>query len=147
MTGSLNKPDIRRNRYGQRDSMETYGIYKGKQYPLAQIDQQLILKSTKEEAGFTKYVDVSGKVHEDLFVKEFKRKDLEKVFQLNDMAYYKGEKLEVLNVINDDTEEIELFTMDKRKAEKLGFVQHDKLSFRKTAARKEVELIKEYKDI
>ncbi|KIL51071.1 hypothetical protein [Jeotgalibacillus campisalis] len=127
--------------------METYGMYKGKQYPLTKIGQRLILKSTNEEPGFTKYVDVLGKIHEDLFVKEVKRKDLEKVFQVNDLAYYKGEKFDVLNVINDDTEEIELFTMNKSKAEKLGFIQHDQLSFRKTTARKEVELVKEYKDL
>lgn len=125
--------------------METYGVYKGKEYIITIIGQKIIMKSDEQEAGFSKYIDLAGNLHNDLFVKEVNKNELEDAFQRSYLATYKGNEFEVLNEIYQDTKEIELFTMDANKAEAFGFIRHDQLSYKKLVSRQELDELREVK--
>lgn len=125
--------------------MNTYGVYKGRNYIIKVIGQRVILKSDRKETGFSPYIDLAGNLHKDLFIKEVEKNELDEAFHLTYIAIYKENEFEVLNEIYQDTDEIELFTMDSSKAEAFGFIRHDQFTYKKTVSKEDLDQLTEVK--
>ncbi|MEI2401165.1 hypothetical protein V8V88_38595, partial [Paenibacillus phytohabitans] len=94
--------------------MSKYAIYQNKIYPVNPTGQVLRLKSTNQDNGFHVLTDLAGNKHDDIFIKEVSREDVELVYELKINAIYKGREFETYGVDSSTLEKnyILLFSME-----------------------------------
>ncbi|WP_226654833.1 hypothetical protein [Pseudalkalibacillus hwajinpoensis] len=121
-----------------------YAKYNNNVYKLDMDDDILELMSedpTDLENGFSFYVDVLGKKHNDFFIKRVKIEELDLVFEIKVNANYKGEEFETLSLgpFNIQEKKISLFTNSYVVAKKFDFYKQEQFVFVKEVPLQEIE--------
>ena len=93
------------------------------------------------ENGFSFYVDVLGKKHNDFFIKRVKMEDLDLAYNIKVNVNYKGEEFETLSLgpFNNQEGTISLFTNDYVLAKKFDFYKQEQFVFVKEVPLQDIE--------
>ncbi|THE10568.1 hypothetical protein E1I69_18350 [Bacillus timonensis] len=131
--------------------MIEYCIYKGKVYKVTINGDLLNLTSydvnDKQTNGFKDYVDVLGRHHMDIFIKELAISDADLVYRKTVYAIYKGKEFETYGVDSSTLEKnyILLFSMDYEDVYDYGFLKHEQFVYQKEVLLNDIDALVEIK--
>ncbi len=123
-----------------------YCNYKNKKYKAKIQDKKLLIISKIKEEGFNNYIDVLGREHNDLFMKEVDFSEAEIVYEENIEIKFKGIYFQVFPSVirRTDIEDnrFTLFTSSEELAKEYGFEKKEQFVFEKDISKEQIEMIK-----
>lgn len=123
-----------------------YCIYNGKKYKAKYKDNSVKITTTIKEEGFSNYIDVLGRVHHDLFMKELSLHQVEWVFYEEIEFQYKGKYFPLCssNITPENIKEdhFKIFTDSEKMAQQYNFEKKEQFVFEKNISKSEIESIR-----
>lgn len=120
--------------------------YRNSKY-IAKIRNNKVLITTKiKQDGFKNYIDVSGKEHCDLFMKEVAFSEVEAVYKENIEIMFKGIYFELfssgISQANVEDDRFVLFTSSEELAHEYSFEKKEQFVFTKNISKAQIEMIR-----
>lgn len=120
--------------------------YRNSKY-IAKIRNNKVLITTKiKQNGFKNYIDVSGKEHYDLFMKEVDFSEVEVVYKENIEIMFKGIYFELfssgVSQANVEDDRFALFTSSEELAQEYSFEKKEQFVFTKNISKAQIEMIR-----
>ncbi|TXC89521.1 hypothetical protein FS935_16705 [Metabacillus litoralis] len=121
--------------------MGKFAKYKNKVYPVFIRNGKYRLKSIAREPGFKELVDLTGKVHQDIYVKEVDLEDLELIYERKYRIIYQGREYKpfAIGELVIENFKISLFSSDYLDYEKNGFIKKEQFVFMKEVSINEID--------
>lgn len=123
-----------------------YCVYKEKLFKNVEIRQEKVtLVSSTNQEGFTNYVDVIGRVHNDLFSKVVKLKEVDLIYDEIINICYAGIYFELFGPITSisiEDNKYVLFTSSEEIAKKYAFEKKEQFVFAKEIGKEQIESIR-----
>lgn len=125
---------------------ELYCIYQNSKYCVEMQNGKVELISKEAKEGFEKYVDVLGRVHDDLFIKRLDLQDVDLVYHEQIEFKYKGIYFQLfsskIKPENIEDNRFMLFTDAEKLAYEFGFEKKEQFVFAKDITKEQIENIK-----
>ncbi len=125
---------------------ERYCIYKGKLFDNVEVrNRKVELVSPINLEGFINYVDVIGRIHSDLFIRELEFADVDLIYDEEITISYKGMDFELfvpITPISVEDNKFVLFTESEEIAKKYIFEKKEQFVFSKEIGREQIDSIK-----
>lgn len=123
-----------------------YCNYNNKKYKAKRRNNIIIITSKIKQNGFINYIDILGKEHSDLFMKEVSFDEVEAVYEENIEVAYKGLYFQILTSVpkmaDIQSEQLRIVTESEKLAKELDFEKLEQFVFIKKISIKEIEKIK-----
>lgn len=123
-----------------------YCNYKNKKYKVKIRDKKLLMISKIKQEGFNNYIDVLGREHDDLFMKEVEFSEVEIVYKENIEIKFKGIYFQlfssVIRKVDIEDNRFVLFTNSEELAKEYGFEKKEQFIFIKDISKEQIEMIK-----
>lgn len=125
---------------------EIYCIYDNDKYVADVEDNTIEITRREYKNGFENYVDVAGNVHDDIFIKYLKLKDVSEVYEEDVQIKYNnnffelyGDKIFKKNVLENS---YMIYTNSEELASKYGFEKKEQFVFYKYITLEMIEAIR-----
>ena len=123
-----------------------YCLYNNKKYKARYINGVIKITTTAKEQGFSNYIDVLGREHDDLFMKELSLQDVELVFHEEIELEYKGIYFPLFSssIKSQNIEEgrFMIFTESEKIAQQYAFEKKEQFVFLKHISKDEIGSIR-----
>ncbi|MDE7222304.1 MAG: hypothetical protein K2O34_00815 [Acetatifactor sp.] len=123
-----------------------YCNYKNGRYRAKVCDKKIIIISKKKQDGYDKYIDILGKEHDDLYMKEVDFNEVEVVYKEIIEIGYGGMFFQLFSFqitqSNIEDGRFMLFTSSEELAREYNFEKKEQFVFIKDISREQVEAIK-----
>lgn len=100
----------------------------------------------RKKDGFESYIDILGRVHEDLFIKQLDLQDVDVIFNEDIELKYEGIFFQLfsstLKKENVEDNKFMLFTDSEKLAQEYGFEKKEQFVFSKDIIKEQIESIK-----
>ena len=123
-----------------------YCIYKNRKYKAKIRNKMILITSKIKQDDFNNYIDVLGKEHSDLFMKEVDFKEVEVIYIEEIEICFKGIYFQLFpsaitqeNVAKD---RFILFTSSEKLAKEYKFEKKEQFVFTKNISKEQIEMIK-----
>lgn len=125
---------------------DTYCVYKNQKYQAEIKNNKIEITSNCHDEGFVEYVDVVGRIHNDLFIKKLDIDETDFIYQEDIFLKYKGayfqlfaDKITANAVVNDS---YMIWTDSEHVARDYIFEKKEQFVYIKYIKGKEIEAIK-----
>lgn len=123
-----------------------YCIYNNKKYKAKYKNGIIKITTTAKEQGFSNYIDVLGRKHDDLFMKELPLQDVDLVFYEEIELEYEGRYFPLFSssIKSESVEEgrFMIFTDSEKVAQQYGFEKKEQFVFLKHISNDEIGRIR-----
>ena len=125
---------------------DMYCEYCGLKYKIKRKNDKYIITSRVKREGFTKYIDVLGNEHSELYMKVVKASEINTIYNEDVFIKYKDKYFQLFadkiskNAVLDDSYMI--WTNSEQLAQKYIFEKKEQFVFIKYITRKEIETVK-----
>lgn len=125
---------------------ELYCIYKNKKYQAEKKKGVVEITSVVPYEGFEQYVDVIGKIHNDLFIKRLNIDEVDIIYNEDMLIKYKGKYFQLFadKIFKEDVldNSYMIWTASEQLAQEYIFEKKEQFVFIKYITREEIEAIK-----
>lgn len=123
-----------------------YCAYENKTYRVKARNKKIVIISRSKQEGYDKYIDVLGKEHDDLYVKEVDFKEVEVVYKEIIEIRFRGKYFELfssgITQSNIENGQFTLFTSSEELAREYTFEKKEQFVFTKDISKEQIEVIK-----
>lgn len=123
-----------------------YCLYKGKRYKARYSNGVIKITANEKAEGFINYIDVLGRIHDDLFMKKLNLQDVDLVFHEKIELKYKGIYFQLFSSTikseNIEDNRFTLFTDSEKLAYEYDFEKKEQFVFAKNITKEQIEEIK-----
>lgn len=125
---------------------ELFCIYKNNKFCAEMCHGKIELISRNKKEGFEEYIDILGRVHENLFIKQLDLHDVDVVFRENIELKYKEVYFQLfsstIKLENIQDNRFMLFTDSEKLAKEYSFEKKEQFVFSKDITKEQIESIK-----
>lgn len=123
-----------------------YCIYKNRKYKAKIRNKMILITSKIKQDDFNNYIDVLGKEHSDLFMKEVDFKEVEVVYIEKIEICFKGIYFQLFSSTitqeNVAKDRFILFTSSEKQVKEYRFEKKEQFVFTKKISKEQIEMIK-----
>lgn len=123
-----------------------YCHYRNNKYSAKFRDKKIVITTKIKKMGFVNYIDILGKEHDNLFMKEVNLGEVDLVYKESIEVCYKGIYFSLfsskITLKNIEDNKFMLFTDSEKLAIEYGFEKKEQFVFSKDITKEQIESIK-----